>query len=406
MIRQPTRSRAVPPRFSRFAALGFAALTALALTAPGCRTAPDNPDYARALPAGAAALAPVTGPRRDLILQEAADQLAAPDFVEALGRSADWFRLPSTPQFFPLEGVTHDRARRSVEAILDIAESSPDPAIRNQQLAARFDVFQSVGYDGSGVVLYTGYFSPQFSASRTRTGPYQFPLYKRPPDLVTDPTTGVVLGRRSPAGTTVPYPTRMQIESADLLSGMELVFLPSRLDAYTIEVNGSARLTLRDGSILHVGYAGTNGREYTSIGRLLVAQNKLDPDTVSMPTIRRYFQENPAELNDLIRQNERFVFFKEYPGGDWPAGSLGFRVTPERSLATDKKIFPRGGVVLVSTTLPDGSPYRQLMLDQDTGGAIRAPGRADLYFGIGPRAQQLSGAQAAEGRLFYLFLKP
>lgn len=378
-------------------------LSALAL--PGCRQNRAAPDYARPLPAGASALREVTGPWRDQIIQETATQLVDPAFAQALGRSYDWFRIDSTQAFFPLEGVTHQRARASVEALFELTGVG-DARVRADRIDANFAVYESVGYDGSGVVLFTGYYSPEFTASLTRTGQYQYPLYARPADLQTDPKTGAVLGQSSAGGATTPYPTRQQIESKQLLAGSELVYLPSRLDAYSIEVNGSAKLKLTTGQTMYVGYAGTNGREYTSIGRLLVADGVLDANTVTMPAIRQHFQQHPRQLDDYIRQNERFVFFKEYPGTDWPAGSLGFRVTPQRSLATDKKIFPRGGVVLASTTLPDGKPFRQLMLDQDTGGAIRAPGRADIYFGIGSRAERMSGAQAEEGRLFYLFLKP
>ncbi len=370
----------------------------------GCRGPEAVPDYARALPPGEAALRVVHPQWREQIIQETATQLAEPGYGAALGRSADWFRIASTQEFFPIEGVTHDRARRSVETLRDIA-AIPDARVRADRLAAGFEVYESVGYDGEGVVFFTGYFSPEFSASRTRSGRFQFPIYARPADLVTDPATGAVMGRADSRGRMLPYPTRQQIESDGLLQGSELVYLPSRLDAYSIEVNGSAKLQLLGGETMYVGYAGTNGRSYTSIGRLLVANGEMDPNTVSMPAIRQFFQQHPRKLDEYIRQNERFVFFQEYPGGDWPAGSLGFKVSPRRSLATDKKIFPRGGAVLVSTLLPDGTQWRQLMLDQDTGGAIRVPGRADIYFGTGPQAERLSGAQAAEGRLFYLFLK-
>ena len=362
------------------------------------------PDYARALPPGEKALRLVHPEWRDRIIQETATQLAEPGFADALGRSADWFRIESTRQFFPVEGVTHDRARRSVEALLEIGQIA-DARVRADRLAAGFDIYESVGYDGQGVVFFTGYFSPEFSAAPTPSGRFQYPIYARPADLVTDPATGTVLGRQDARGRMQPYPSRQEIEADNLLAGSELVYLPSRLDAYSIEVNGSAKLQLLGGQTMYVGYAGTNGRPYTSIGRLLVANGELDRNTVSMPAIRQYFQQHPRRLDEYIRQNERFVFFQEYPGGDWPAGSLGFKVTPRRSLATDKKIFPRGGAVVVSTLLPDGTQWQQLMLDQDTGGAIRAPGRADIYFGTGSRAEQLSGAQAAEGRLFYLFLK-
>ncbi|MDE1038440.1 MAG: 3D domain-containing protein, partial [Phycisphaerales bacterium] len=107
---------------------------------------------------------------------------------------------------------------------------------------------------------------------------------------------------------------------------------------------------------------------------------------------------------------ESFVFFKEYEGGNWPAGSLGVPVTAQRSVATDKKIFPRGGVVLVDTTVRsltgEKQTFTQFMTDQDTGGAIRAPGRADLFMGVGPTAGIKAGGQYAEGQLYYLFLKP
>lgn len=381
------------------------ALLVLVLCLPGCGTK-QLPDYARPLAPGAKALRPVPTAWRAEIFAQVAQQLDDPAFVTALGRSYDWFRVASAKTHFPVEGVTYRRARASVDELFRLAQL-PDPAAREAELHARFSAYESVGYNSQGVVLFTGYFSPQFTASLTRQGAYQHPLYARPADLETDAATGQVIGRIDPAtGAIGPYPTRHEIESSGTLAGHELVWLPSRLDAYSIEVNGSAKLTLTDGSEMFVGYAGTNGLEYTSIGRLLVANGALDPNTVSMPTIRRHFQENPQELNDYIRENDRFVFFQEYRGSDWPAGSLGFRVQDERSLATDKKIFPRGGVVLASTQLPDGTPFRQLMLDQDTGGAIRAPGRADIYFGIGSAAETLSGQQAAEGRLFYLFLTP
>lgn len=385
--------------------VSLAALLVVFLSVAGCGTK-QLPDYARPLAPGAKALRPVPEAWRAEIFAQVAQQLGEPGFVAALGRSYDWFRVDSAKTHFPVEGVTYQRARDSVDELFRLAEM-PDPASRESELHARFSAYESVGYNGRGVVFFTGYYSPQFTASLTRRGPFQHPLYARPADLHSDPATGQVLGRLDPAtGAIGAYPTRDQIEASGTLAGQELVWLPSRLDAYSIEVNGSAKLTLTDGTEMFVGYAGTNGRAYTSIGRLLVADGALDRHTVSMPTIRRHFQQHPQQLDHYIRQNERFVFFQEYAGSDWPAGSLGFRVQDERSLATDKKIFPRGGVVLVSTELPDGTPFRQLMLDQDTGGAIRAPGRADIYFGIGPAAEQLSGRQAAEGRLFYLFLTP
>ena len=166
---------------------------------------------------------------------------------------------------------------------------------------------------------------------------------------------------------------------------------------------------MTDGSTLFVGFAGTNGHEYTSIGRRLAAEGKLDKNRISLATIRAHFKQNPQELQSYISRNDRFVFFKEYDGKNWPAGSLGFKATPRHTLATDKDVFPRGVVTLVNTQSFDDAgrqaPFNQFMLDQDTGGAIRAAGRADIYYGVGPRAEWFAGRQNAEGRLFYFLLK-
>ena len=132
-------------------------------------------------------------------------------------------------------------------------------------------------------------------------------------------------------------------------------------------MNGSARLRLGDGSITYLGFGGTNGHEYTSLGRTLKAQG-LVRGPVTIEAIREAYRRNPAAVT-LARQNKRFVFFRETDAEGWPSGSLGFQVETKRSLATDKSIFPRGGFVFVDTFV-NGKSFAQWMLDQDTGGAI------------------------------------
>ncbi len=392
----------------------IAAVLIATFTLTACKA--KKPEYSRPLPPGASALRkldPADWPdlRYALPMDDA--------FVAATRRSLAWFAKPSSKLFYPFDGFSHDQARASVYALPNIAWESA-AAGGNEAFITRmhqeFDIYTSVGWDGSGTVLFTGYYSPIFQASKTRTGEYQYPLFKRPPDLVADPITGQVKGRRQggPGSPIVPYPTRNEIESSNMLAGSELVFLKSRLDAYIVEVQGSAKLTMTDGSTMLIGFAGTNGLTYTSMGRMLAEENKIDKDKVSLPLIREYFQRNPAELDGYIRRNDRFVFFTTYDATDWPAGSLGVKVEPNRSIATDKAIYPRGVTTLAVTQTPQSpfsgpgqlKPFHQLMLDQDTGGAIRAPGRADLYFGIGPDAEGIAGSQVAEGRLYYFFLKP
>lgn len=396
------------PVFSRF---GIVAMLAAALLVGGCQKKPWAPDYARPLPPGAFGLRKITDPARMPDLTPVAQQVADPGFQEAAKRSLTWFGYESTQEYYPIGPISHVHARTSVFAMIELGRMEQSEALNILQ--NEFDVWESVGWDGSGQVLYTGYFSPVFNASLTRTGPYQHPLYTRPPDLVSDSFTGEVIGRDTANGI-VAYPARQQIEADPAalgLVGRELVYLPSRLDAYIIQVNGSARLNLPDGRVMHVGYAGTNGHDYTSIGQLLIEEGKLDRNTLSLSAIRSYFRANPIELDRYISKNDRYVFFQQYDGDKWPAGSLGFKVTPMRTLATDKTIFPRGSVVFATTSFPSSTgpgmrQFDQLMLDQDTGGAIRAAGRADIYVGIGDRAEQVAGRQAAEGQLYYLLLKP
>lgn len=368
------------------------------------------PDYGRPLPPGKSALRKITDPSQ---LPDLSHAYNARDqgLMTALDRSGEWFKKPSSARFFPFDGVTLEQAQASVAAFKEILRASASPEEFRARINQEFDTYISVGWNNNGVVLFTGYFSPVFNASREKTAEYQYPLYKRPADLVSDPLTGETKGRNVNGGI-VSYPTRAEIERTGMLAGTELVWLASKLDAYIIQVNGSAQLRMTDGSIMQVGFAGTNGYDYTSIGKALIESGKIDKNRLSLSTLREYFKQHPDELDTYTAKNDRFVFFQEYAGDTWPAGSLGVKVEGWRSLATDKKIFPRGGVTMVQTKVPTsagikpGRKFDQFMVDQDSGGAIRAPGRADIYMGVGSTAELLAGYQYAEGQLYYFFLKP
>lgn len=373
---------------------------------------PPAPDYTRPLGPGERALRLITDPAERPDLAAIGEQLADPAFAASLRRSAGWYDKPSSKTYYApdVSGISHIHAKVSAQALLHIIENAPSSSAAASEIDQAFDAYQTVGWNKRGDVLFTGYYSPQFTASLERTGPYQYPLYTRPADLRSDPITGEVFGRDTGNGTTVPYYPRSKIESQGLLKGTELVYLPRRLDAYTVEVNGSAKLNLTNGQVMYVGHAGTNGLTYTSIGRELIKDGKLDKNTVSMPTIRKHFLDHPDELERYIARNDRFVFFKEYENPeDWPGGAIGVKVEPMRSLATDKTVYPPGALALVKTSSANRTgaiePIIQLVLDQDAGGAIRAPGRADFYFGIGPAAETQAGKLAVEGTLYYFFLK-
>ncbi|MEX0774400.1 MAG: MltA domain-containing protein [Phycisphaeraceae bacterium] len=374
----------------------------------GC--AGEKPDYSRPLPPGGKALRKITNPAELPDLKRAFTRRDM-GLIQAIDRSLAWFAIPSTRQFYPLQDFTHEQARQSLLAFKEALQSSTAPADFEQRILRDFDVWTSVGWDGSGTVLYTGYYTPIFTASRVRTEEYRFPLYGKPPDLVVDPASGDVRGRMV-NGQLKPYPTRAQIEYYPDrlgLTGREVAWMNSKLDVFIVQVQGSAKLQMLGGGDLYIGYAASNGGQYTSIGRALVEDGKIDPNRAGLPAIRAHFQAHPKDLDVYLNRNERYIFFKEYSPQNWPAGSLGFKVEPLRSLATDKAIYPRGCVTLVTTQMPAGdgtfAGFEQYMMDQDTGGAIRAPGRGDIYVGIGDAAEQIAGRQAQEGRLYYFFLK-
>jgi membrane-bound lytic murein transglycosylase A len=211
-------------------------------------------------------------------------------------------------------------------------------------------------------------------------------------------------------GSLAKWPGRAEIESSGMLKGTELVYLESPLDVYIVQVNGSAKLEMPDSSVMYVGYAGKTDGQYVGLGKSMMEEGLLKKSELSLAAIRRYYKTNPSAVDALINRNNSYVFFKEYPREAWPAGSLGTRVNENASIATDKTIFPRGGLVMVDTranTFTRGLiEYKNFMLDQDTGGAIRAAGRADLYMGAGAAAELLAGGQYATGKMYYFFLKP
>jgi membrane-bound lytic murein transglycosylase A len=383
----------------------------LALVIASCKTAPEpKPDYSRPLPAGHSALVRVRGgeviPDPALAWRNRDDGL-----LEAIDRSLEWFKAPSSRRFFPFESITtHEQAVASLIAFRELLTTAKSAEEFREELWRRFRIYRSVGWDGRGTVLFTGYYAPEFRASRTPTDRFTHPLYRRPDDLVTDPVTGKPLGQKRADGSVTPYPTRAEIESRGLLAGSELYWVEDELAAYIIHVNGSAKLTLTDGSTVYVGYDGKTDRDYVGLGASLVAAGMVPADRVGLPAVREAWKRDPARVRELMYRNESYVFFTEYDGAQWPSGSLGVRVTPRATLATDKRIYPRGGVVMVDTTGISLSQRRvkfhRFLLDQDTGGAIRAPGRADIFMGTGRSAEVLAGGQYAEGSLYYFFLKP
>ena len=374
------------------------------LAAVGCATAPEGPDWGRPLPYGAAALLPLDPDERPPSVGHV--WLERMSVRAPLERSLHWTRKKSSPDHFPIAGVSYDRALRSLERFAELIETCTGPDDFDRAVQQEFTWYKSAGWDGrGGGVLFTGYCTPILQGSLFPEGPYRHALYALPSDLE-KADDGTILGRRTGTGLE-PYPTRKVIEAGYLGGqGLELCYLRDPLDSFIAHVNGSAVIELPDGSEARFGYAGKNGRPYTSLGRELVGDGEIDAAELSLAAIRTWAARNPDKVSAYLARNDSFVFFQPITGT--PRGSLNEEVAAGRTLATDKSLFPRGALCYVDTTLPMSrgrATFRQMMFDQDTGGAIRTAGRADIYLGLGPEAERRAGATRSEGQLYYLFLE-
>ena len=265
--------------------------------------------------------------------------------------------------------------------------------------------------------IFTGYYEPQLRGSRRKHGRYLVPLYARPDDLVM-----VNLGRfrkelggqriagRVVNGRLQPFETRAEIEAGALANrNLELLWVDDAIDAFFLHIQGSGRVALEDGAIERIGYAGQNGHPYYAIGRELVARGALERDKVSLQTIRAWLRANPAEAAAVMNKNRSFVFFRRVKD-DGPVGAFQVPLTPRASLAVDRRFIPLGVPVWLETKIPrlegddtgDTQTWQNLLMAQDTGGAIRGIVRGDIFFGSGDEAEVLAGHLKSPGKYFIL----
>ena len=378
----------------------------------GCKSSvKDIPplNYNRPLPAGTLGLRKITDPAEIPSFTPGCFDLYG--LNKGIANSLNFLSKPSSQNFFPYDQITHEHAVASLEAFSELLASGISGEQLNDEIRQRFDVYTSVGCDDQGTVLFTGYYTPIFDGSLEPTARFQYPLYRQPEDLIKT-VVGEILGRRLPDGSTAPYPSRREIETSNMLAGNELVWLADAFEAYVAHVQGSAVIRLTDGDMLTVGYAANNGHEYNSVAQEMIADGLLTAEQQNLSSMIVYFKAHPDKVNEYTWRNPRFVFFAET--FDNPHGSINEPVITLRTIATDKSVFPPAGVTFITTQLPrimpgGGGvgllPYSGFALDQDTGGAIRAAGRCDVYMGIGDEAGKLAGATYQEGRLYYLFLK-
>jgi membrane-bound lytic murein transglycosylase A len=264
--------------------------------------------------------------------------------------------------------------------------------------------------------VFTGYYEPELSASRSRHGAFQTPVYGIPDDLVSvdlgafrAELRGELIAGKLEGGRLVPYATRAEIDAEGLPRARILFYADDPTAVFFLHVQGSGRVRFDDGHWMRVSYAAQNGQIYTPIGRTLKLRGALKPGEISMQSIRAWLRVHPSAAREVMQTNASYVFFKEEAIGD-PAlgakGAEGVALTPGASLAVDTRLHTLGVPFFVATKLPDAKPLQRLFLAQDIGGAIRGPVRGDVFFGFGREAEKLAGAMNQTGRLYALLPIP
>ncbi len=327
------------------------------------------------------------------------DDGAADTLRQAIHQSLTWLarQPPGRETVFGPRVLTIGEQVQALRRMLDLLADDPSTDVLEARVVAEFDLLKSVGSD-DGAMLVTGYHEPIIDAAEAPSAGYRVPILGVPRDLAAR--------RRG------PYWSRAEIERGRLRNlARPLAWARDPLDVFFMEIEGSGTLRLPSGRELRVGPAATNGRPYRSIGRLLIEEGQITREAMTMRALREWLTARPEERARVLAHNESYVFYRLLPGA--PVGSLGVPLTPGRSIATDPRVFPRAALAFIRTmrpvALPDGSrewrPVGRFVLSQDAGGAIRGPGRADIFWGRGPDAELAASDMKEPGELYFLVPK-
>lgn len=256
--------------------------------------------------------------------------------------------------------------------------------------------------------LLTGYYEPQLKGSMLKQEPYIYPIYETPNDMYM-----VDLGKQYPelknyrlrgrieGKKIVPYYDRADADGKSMDANI-ICYTDSKIDLFFLEVQGSGRVTLENGETIFIGYSNQNGHKYQSIGKYLVSIGEIPLEKVSLQSIREWFKENPSRVDEVLNYNKSMVFFRQKDKA--ATGSLGLELTPERSVAVDRRYIPLGSMLYLNADIQEKNVSR-LVVAQDTGGAIKGSVRADMFCGYGEEAREIAGKLKAPLKLWILLPK-
>lgn len=341
----------------------------------------------------------------------------------AIERSVEYLeRIPKERNFFfGRHKFSAEYLVESLQAFLYLLDNINNPQVFNGRLKEYFYFYKSVGDDGHGKVTYTGYYEPILDGSLVRTNEYRYPIYRKPDDLITIDLSlfhprfsGQKIVARYDNGNVIPYFSREEIDCQYKLAnkGLEIAWVSDPIDRFLLQIQGSGRIRLQDGRFLNIHYAASNGRPYRSIGKLMIDEGIISREDASIPAIKDYLKNQPQDMERIFNHNQSYVFFEIVDRG--PLGNIEVPLTPGRSIATDPYLFPKGALAFISTEKPiidvsgkviKWEKFSRFVMNQDAGGAIKGPGRADLFWGSGRYAQLAAGYMKQPGELYFLVKK-
>jgi len=351
------------------------------------------------------------------------DDMDVDSLKEALERNLQYLSKLSSDHGF-IYGPDRYSCRQVLEsqsAFLEMIRTVSGPKDLNERVREEFLVYRAAGRDGR--VLFTGYFEPILQGRLRPDSDFKYPIYRKPDDLIkidlsafNEEFKGKSVMARIHGKSVIPYYSRQQIAQGRALEGrgLELAWLKDPVDVAFLQIQGSGRLDLGGGRATRVGYSEKNGLPYRSIGRYLLDRGLITREEMSMQAIRRILAERPEIVEEVLNYNPSYVFFRDL--GEGPLlGSINTPITPGRTLALDSRLFPAGAIAWIKTQKPKVNDkgeivswevFSRFVMNQDTGGAIKGPGRADLFWGSGPYAELAAGHMRHEGELYILMKKP
>lgn len=286
------------------------------------------------------------------------------------------------------------------------AKETKDP---KEFLLKEFEPYMINTHDGKEEGLLTGYYEPNLNGSLVKTEKFKYPVYKTPDDLIEIDLSSIYPGLKNyrlrgrlVGNKVVPYYSRRELNKKDISADV-ICYVDSKIDLFFLEIQGSGRVKLQNGKTIYVGYANQNGRKYRAIGRYLVKIGALKLEEVSLQSIRRWLEEHPKRVDEVLNYNKSVVYFEQRD--EAASGALGLELTPKRSIAVDKRYIPLGTMLYLNASLNNDSVISHVVQAQDTGGAIKGAIRADIFLGFGKEAMHTAGKLKAPLKLWVLLPK-